>query len=130
MNERIKENITRKLDALPDDIGRQLLDYIEFLDSRHNRSTRERTTLERIAEGLEGTLGVGGLSGAAVKGTSQVLDTASNVVRGVAAAGRAVVEEIQKADRAVAEEDGKGVAEQQDDVDESSEAETEPKDSS
>lgn len=99
MNEQLKENITRRLDELPDDVGRQLLDYIEFLDSKYNRSTRERTTFERITEGLEGRLGVGGLGSAAVKGTSQVLDTAGHVVRGVAAAGRAVVEEIQRAER-------------------------------
>ena len=63
---------------------------------------------------------MGGLGGAAVKGTSQVIDTAGDVVRGVAAAGRAVVEEIQKGERAESKEDGRGDAEG---ADESSEAE-------
>ncbi|MFQ5703541.1 MAG: hypothetical protein ACE5HT_05900 [Gemmatimonadales bacterium] len=87
MDEKLAAKIAGKLEVLSDEVGRQLLDYVEFLQSKYNKSSRERTTLERIAENIEGSLGV--------KGPSQVIDTAESVVRGVAAAGRAVVEGFQ-----------------------------------
>ena len=56
MNENLKTNIVQKLENMTDEAGRQLLDYIEFLESKFNRSTRERSTLERLAENVECTL--------------------------------------------------------------------------
>ncbi len=97
MDQNLKSAITDKLEGLADETGRQLLDYVEFLESKYNRSRRERTALERLADNLEDTLRATRIGAAAVKGTSQILDTAGDVVRGVAAAGRAVVEEIQQA---------------------------------
>ena len=96
MDEKLKATISRRLEKLPDDTARQLLDYIEFLESKYNRSTRERSPLERLAENVEGTLRASRIGGAAIKGTAQVLDAASSVVRGVADAGRVVVEELQR----------------------------------
>lgn len=98
MDEKLKATISRRLEKLPDDTARQLLDYIEFLESKYNRSTRERSPLERLAENVEGTLRASRIGGAAIKGTAQVLDAASSVMRGVADAGRVVVEELQRLD--------------------------------
>lgn len=118
MDEKIKATITQRLDGLPDDTARQLLDYIEFLESKYNRSTRDRSPLERLADNVEGTLRASRIGGAAIKGTAQVLDAASNVVRGVADAGRVVVEELQRLDtsdqvkRDRPEEDGRKEGEQ------------------
>jgi hypothetical protein len=98
MDEKLKATISRRLEKLPDDTARQLLDYIEFLESKYNRSTRERSPLERLAENVEGTLRASRIGGAAIKGTAQVLDAASSMVRGVADAGRVVVEELQRLD--------------------------------
>ncbi len=98
MDEKLKATINRRLEKLPDDTARQLLDYIEFLESKYNRSTRERSPLERLADNVEGTLRASRIGGAAIKGTAQVLDAASSVMRGVADAGRVVVEELQRLD--------------------------------
>jgi hypothetical protein len=94
MNENLKTKITRKLDDLPDEMGRQLLDYMEFLDSRYNLSRRAPSTVQRIAEGLEDKIGSVRLSEAAAKSTAQVVDAASSVIEGLAAAGRAVADEL------------------------------------
>nr|MDJ0766896.1 hypothetical protein [Myxococcota bacterium] len=96
MNEKLKETITQKLDDLDDEHGRQLLDYMEFLESKHNRSTRTQTTFERIAENVEGTLRGSRLGDAAIKGTEGILDAAGTVAKGVAAAGQAVLDELQQ----------------------------------
>jgi len=98
MDEKLKATINRRLEKLPDDTARQLLDYIEFLESKYNRSTRDRSPLERLADNVEGTLRASRIGGAAIKGTAQVLDAASSVMRGVADAGRVVVEELQRLD--------------------------------
>ncbi len=97
MNENLRDTLVRKLEHLPDETARQLLDYIEFLESKYHRSVRERTTFERFADNIEETLSATRLSKAAVKGTAQVLDAAGSVMRGVVAAGQAVVSEIQSA---------------------------------
>jgi len=96
MNENLKTTIVQKLDNMTDETGRQLLDYIEFLESRFNRSSRERSTLERIAENVEGTLRSNRLGEAAIKGTGGIIDAAGSVARSVAAAGQAVLDELQQ----------------------------------
>ena len=96
MNENLKTNIVQKLENMTDEAGRQLLDYIEFLESKFNRSTRERSTLERLAENVEGTLRSNLIGEAAIKGTGGIIDAAGSVARGVAAAGQAVFDELQQ----------------------------------
>jgi hypothetical protein len=98
MDEKLKATLVQRLDELPDETARQLLDYIEFLESKYNRSTRERSPFERLADNVEGTLRASRIGGAAIKGTAQVIDAASSVVKGVADAGRVVVEELQRLD--------------------------------
>jgi hypothetical protein len=98
MDEKLKATLVQRLDDLPDETARQLLDYIEFLESKYNRSTRERSPFERLADNVEGTLRASRIGGAAIKGTAQVIDAASSVVKGVADAGRVVVEELQRLD--------------------------------
>src|SRR6185295_20403963 len=97
MNDIFRERIVRRLEALPDEIGYQILDYIEFLEARHGTGAREAGTLQKIAEGVQDTLRASRLPAAAVRGTMDVMDAASKLMRGVAAAGRAAVEEIQTA---------------------------------
>jgi len=96
MNENLKTTIVQKLENITDETGRQLLDYMEFLESKFNRSTRERSTLERIAENVEGTLRSNPLGEAALKGTGGIIDAAGSVARGVAAAGQALLDELQQ----------------------------------
>jgi hypothetical protein len=104
MNENLKTNIVQKFENMTDEAGRQLLDYIEFLESKFNRSTRERSTLERLAENVEGTLRSNPIGEAAIKGTGGIIDAAGSVARGVAAAGQAVFDELQQVVDEVTEE--------------------------
>jgi hypothetical protein len=98
MNENLKAKISGRLDALPDDIGRQLLDYLEFLDSKYNKSRRAASTVQRLAENIEDRLGTVRLADAAAKGGAQVLEAAGRLMEGLAAASRVVAEELEPAD--------------------------------
>lgn len=96
MDEKLRTTIHKKLEQFTDEQARQLLDYMEYLDSKYNRSTRGRSAFERLADNVEGTLRGTSIGGAAIKGTSQVLDAAGDLMRGVVAAGRSVLDELQR----------------------------------
>jgi hypothetical protein len=96
MDENLKTTIMQKLEELSEEQARQLLDYMEFLESKYNRSSRNRSAFEKIADNVEGTLRASSIGGAAIKGTGQVLDAASELMRGVVSAGRSVLDELQR----------------------------------
>lgn len=95
MNENLKSKISGKLDSLTDEMGRQLLDYAEFLESKYHRSVRSPSTVQKIAENIEDKLGTVSLTDVATKGGAQVLEAAGKLMDGLAAASRVVAEEIQ-----------------------------------
>lgn len=94
MDELLRSRVERALETLPDDKVRQLLDYIEFLQSRYAERANRPSTLERFADGVEDTLRVSRVPLAAIKGTRDVISTADKVVRGLTDAGRIVFDEI------------------------------------
>lgn len=96
MNEKLRDTIHERIKGLPDEAARQLLDYVEFLESKCNRSSRPPTTFERIADNVEGTLRGTRFGEAALRGGAEILEAAGSVIRGVAAAGRAVADELQQ----------------------------------
>lgn len=53
MNEILKKRIWRKLDALPDEQGYQLLDYLRFLEQRYADGESEAEGVRRFAEILQ-----------------------------------------------------------------------------
>jgi hypothetical protein len=92
MNDLLKERISRRLDGLPDERGYQILDYIEFLESKYGaRSTPGFFT--RLTETAEDTMRAVGLPIRAVSGTMGIMESAGKVMKGVAAAAKAVVDE-------------------------------------
>ncbi len=94
MNEFLRKRIERKLDSLPDERVYQVLDYIEFLESRYAARTPSPSPLQRLAETVEDTLRAGRLPVTAIKGTMDAMGAAGRVMSGLAAAGKAVVDEV------------------------------------
>lgn len=95
MNENLKAKLVAKLDTLPDDVGRQVLDYVEFLESKFNRSRRAPSTVQRLAENIEDKIGSVKLTDVAVKGGAQIMEAAGKLMEGLAAASRVVAEELE-----------------------------------
>ncbi|MGD2135674.1 MAG: hypothetical protein PVF27_05915 [Gemmatimonadales bacterium] len=95
MNENLKARIVGRLQELPDELGRQLLDYLDFLESKYHRSKRAPSTVQRITEGLEDRLGAGRIGDVAARGTATLMEAAGRVMSGLAAASRVVAEEIE-----------------------------------
>ena len=97
MNDLLKQRILRRLETLPDERAYVVLDYIEFLESKYAERASPTGILARITDTVEDTMRAGKLPIQAISGTMSVMDSASKVMRGLAAAGRAVVDEAVKA---------------------------------
>ena len=95
MNEFLRKRIERKLESLPDERVYQVLDYIEFLESRYAaRSSGEPSPFQKLAETVEDTLRAGRVSVNAISKTMDAMGAAGRVMSGLAAAGKSVVDQV------------------------------------
>ena len=97
MNDLLKQRIIRLLDAASDERGYQILDFIEFLDSKYAERSQPDGFLSKITSTVENTMRAGKLPMQAITGTMGLMDSAAKVMKGLAAAGQAVMEEAVKA---------------------------------
>ena len=103
MNQSIRDRIIRHLEPLSDERGYQVLDYIEFLESKYAGSAAPSPSMfTRFTEGVEDTLRAGKVSASAISETMGLLNKAVNVLGGVAAAGKSVASDIATAGKNVA----------------------------
>src|SRR5690606_19698822 len=93
MNDLLKQRILRALDTLSDDRAYQVLDYVEFLESRYAERQRPGGILARLTETVEDTMRAGKLPVKAISGTMGIMDSAAKVMKALAAAGQSVVDE-------------------------------------
>jgi hypothetical protein len=114
MNDLLKQRIARALDALSDERGYQILDYVEFLESKYAERARPGGLFARITETVEDTMRAGKLPIQAISGTMGLVDGAAKVMKGLAAAGQAVMEEAVKAAEGAAEPSPEPVAPEKD----------------
>jgi len=95
MNDILRERLIRKLDTLPEEKIYQILDYIDFLESKYApKLSTAPNPLKRFAEGVEDTLRAGKMSAGVIGGTMSVMNKAVGVVTDVANAGKSVATEI------------------------------------
>ncbi len=99
MNDLLKQRILRRLESLPDDRAYQILDYVEFLESRYAERAAPTGILAKITETVEDTMRAAKLPVQAISGTASVMDSANRLMKGLAAAGQAVVDEAMRAAR-------------------------------
>jgi hypothetical protein len=97
MNDLLRQRITKLLDSLDDEKAYQVLDYAEFLTSKYAARSEPDGILARITATVENTMRAGKLPIQAISGTMSLMDSAAKVMKGLAAAGQAVVEEAVKA---------------------------------
>ena len=95
MNEHLRERIVRKLETLSDDRGYQVLDYVEFLESKYaERQSAQGNAFTRFTDAVEDKLRAGRVSAAAISETMGLLNRAANVLNGAVAAGKSVANDI------------------------------------
>ncbi len=95
MNQFLADRINRKLAALSDERVYQVLDYIEFLESKYAEvKPAPPGVFQRFAEGVEDTMRAGKVSASTVAETMSLLSKAMGVLGGVAAAGKSVATDL------------------------------------
>jgi hypothetical protein len=100
MNEHLRDRIVRKLDTLTDERGYQILDYVEFLESRYaERQAAGATAFTRFTEAVEDRLRAGKVSATTIAEAMNLMNRAANVLNGALAAGRSVANDIVSATR-------------------------------
>ena len=86
----------RKLETLPEDKAYQVLDYVEFLESKYAERPAGAPAFQKVAETLEDTMRAGRVPVTIIKGTMDAVGKAGKFLEGLAAAGKAAVEEARK----------------------------------
>jgi hypothetical protein len=97
MNDLLKQRISRLLETLDDEKAYQVLDYAEFLTSKYAERSEPQGLFAKITATVENTMRAGKLPIQAISGTMTLMDSAAKVMKGLAAAGQAVVDEAVKA---------------------------------
>jgi hypothetical protein len=102
MNEHLRDRVLRKLETLSDERAYQLLDYIEFLESKYaERQAPPASIFTRFSEAVEDRLRAGKISATTIAETMGLMNRAMNVLSGVAtgvaAAGRSVASDFERA---------------------------------
>ena len=96
MNDILRERLLRRLEALPEDKVYQVLDFVEFLESKYAERPAGAPAFQKVAETLEDTLRAGRVPVKIIKGTMDAVGKAGKFLEGLAAAGKAAVEEATK----------------------------------
>jgi hypothetical protein len=95
VNDLLKDRILRRLEGLPEDRQYQVMDYIEFLESKYaQRQAPGPNVFQKFAEGVEDTLRAGNVSASTISEAMGLMSKAMGVLNGVAAAGKSVASDI------------------------------------
>jgi hypothetical protein len=100
MNVYLRDKLLQKLDSLSDERGYQVLDYVEFLESKYAERAAAATAgnpLSRFADAVEERLRAGKVSATAVAETMGLMNKAMGVLSGAAAAGKSVASDLMSA---------------------------------
>ena len=96
MNDILRERLLRKLETLSEERAYQVLDYIEFLESKYAERPAGAPAFQKVAETLEDTLRAGRVPVKIIKGTMDAVGKAGKFLDGLAAAGRAAVDQVSR----------------------------------
>jgi hypothetical protein len=102
MNPYLRDKLIQKLETLSDERGYQVLDYVDFLESRYaDRSAASATSatnpLGRFADAVEEKLRAGKVSASTIAETMGLMNRAMGVLNGAAAAGKSVANDLMSA---------------------------------
>ena len=96
MHDVLRARVMRILESLPEAQVYQVLDYIEFLDSKYGSPGEQKQAggFQRLAEGIEDGLRNRSLDPSRLREAFQVFAAADRAMSGVAKAGRQLLDEI------------------------------------
>jgi hypothetical protein len=107
MNPYVRDRINRKLETLSDERLYQILDYVEFLESKYAEKPAPVTNVfQKFTDGVEDTLRAGGLAAGTVVEAVGFLNKAMGVRNNVAQTTKTVATDVVSTARTVADQIG------------------------
>jgi Protein of unknown function (DUF2281) len=98
MHDVLRQRLLRKIESLPDEQIYQVLDFIEFLESKYSEAPPVGASgLQKFAEGLEDKLRKRAVSPATIREAFQLISSADRVLSGVSSAGKRILAELNDA---------------------------------
>jgi len=102
MNPYLRDKLLQKLETMADERGYQVLDYVEFLESKYaerqtTASASAANPLSRFADAVEEKLRAGRVSASTIAETMNLMNKAVGVLNGAAAAGKSVASDLMSA---------------------------------
>lgn len=98
MHDVLRQRLLRKIESLPDEQIYQVLDFIEFLESKYVEAPPvEASGLQKFAENLEDRLRRRAVSPATIREAFQLISSADRVLSGVSSAGKRILAELNDA---------------------------------
>ena len=95
MHDILRQRLMRKIESLPEEQVYQMLDYIEFLESKYGTDGAAETSgLQRFAEAMEDKLRKNAMSPATLREAFQLISVADRVLANVSSAGKKLMEEL------------------------------------
>jgi hypothetical protein len=95
MHDVLRTRVLRKLESLPEDQVYQILDYIEFLESKYAQSVSpEASGLQSLAEKLEDQLRRRAVSPSSLREAFQLISAADKVLSNISNVGKELLGEI------------------------------------
>ncbi len=95
MHDVLRQRLMRKLESLPEEQIYQVLDYIDFLESRYAGDlAKEASGLQRFAERVEDKMREKAMSPATIREAFKVISAADKVLSTVSKAGKQLMDEI------------------------------------
>ncbi len=111
MHDVLRQRLLRTIEGLPDEQIYQVLDYIEFLETKYGETEPVAASgLQKFAEGLEDKLRKKAVSPNTIREAFQLISAADRVLSGVSSAGKQILSELNQALDAPPEEDAPGGA--------------------
>ena len=94
MHDVLRERLMRKIESLPEEQVYQVLDYIEFLDTKYGAVPTEASGLRKFAEGMEDKMRKKAMNPATLREAFQIISTADKVLSSVSKAGKQLMQEL------------------------------------
>jgi hypothetical protein len=100
MNDHLRQRIQRRLETLADDRGYQILDYIEFLESKYAEKSapaspaNASSPFTKFTEAVEDRLRAGRVSASAIAETVNLMNKATSVLNSALNATRTMASEL------------------------------------
>lgn len=95
MHDALYQRLIRKIESLPDEQIYQVLDFIEFLESKYSEvEPVEASGLQKFAENLEDKLRKKAVSPNTIREAFQLISAADRVLSGVSSAGKQILSDL------------------------------------